>query len=124
MEYEGTDRRMQQRCTKDVSMTCSHVNQNDGRIVTVKNYSSSGMYFESDEAALIGSFVVLRTVEAHEVETLASPTDPIFPFSMESTDPRACRGYRSHTVAKVVRCLKVVETTRFGIGAEIMMLSD
>jgi hypothetical protein len=78
----------------------------------------------SDVEALIGSFIVLRMMGAHEVEALASPTDPPFPFSMESADPRACRGYRSHTVAKVVRCNKAVETTRFGIGAEVMILSD
>ena len=52
MKHETADRRMQQRCVKDVSMTCAHLNQNDDRIVTVRNYSSTGLYFESDEEAL------------------------------------------------------------------------
>jgi hypothetical protein len=105
-------------------MTCSHVNKNDGRIVTIRNYSSRGMYFESDEAALIGSYIVLRAMGTHEMEALASLSDPSFPFSMENSDPLACRGYRSHTVAKVVRCDRIVEATRFGIGAEVLILSD
>jgi hypothetical protein len=107
-----------------VSMTCSHVNKHDDHIVTVRNYSSRGMYFESSEAALIGSFIVLRAMGIHEKEALASPSDHPFPFSMESSDPRACRGYRSHSIARVVRCHKVVEATCFGIGAEVLILSD
>lgn len=125
MENEGADRRIEQRCTKDVSMTCSQLNQNDNHVVTVRNYNSRGMYFESDEAASIGSFIVLRAMVAHEMEALASPSNHPLPFSIESSDPQACRGYRSHAVAKVVRCDKIVEkATGFGIGAQVMMLSD
>jgi hypothetical protein len=124
MEHEGADRRMHQRCAKDVSMTCSHLNKNDDHIVTVRNYSSRGMYFESDEAASIGSFIVLRAMGAHEMEALASPSGRPFAFSLESSDPMACREYRSHSVAKVVRCHKGVDSTRFGIGAEVLILSD
>jgi len=115
---------MQHRCVKDVSMTCTLLNQHDDHIVNVRNYSSKGMYFESDEAVSIGSYIVLRAMGAHEMAARSS-SDRLLPFSMESTDPLACRGYRSHTIAKVVRCKKMVEAaTGFGIGAEIMMLSD
>lgn len=124
MEHEDADRRMQQRCAKDVSMTCSLLNKNDDHIVTVRNYSSRGMYFESDEEALISSFIVLRAMGAHEMKALASPSDQPFPFSMESSDPRACWGYRSHTVAKVIRCNKVEDAIRFGVGAQVLFLSD
>jgi hypothetical protein len=125
MEREGPERRLQQRCAKNVSMTCSHINQNDDHNVTVRNYSSRGMYFESDEAASIGSFIVLRATGAHDMQSLASPSDQPFPFSMGNSDSQACRGYRSHTVAKVIRCKKIFEeATRFGIGAEVMILSD
>lgn len=125
MEHKGADRRIQQRCTKNVSMTCSQLNHNDDHIVTVRNYSSRGMYFESHEAASIGSFIVLRVMAAHEMEAFASPTDSPSPFSMDSSDPQACEEFRSHTVAKVVRCSKLVEkATCFGIGATAMMLSN
>ena len=124
MEYEGAERRSQQRCPKDVSMTCSHLNQKDDRIVTVKNFSGDGIYFESDVAMLIGSFIVLRTPAAHEVKALASPPAAPFAFSIASADSRSCRDFRSHAVARVIRCQKSIEeTARFGIGAEFMMLS-
>lgn len=115
---------MQQRCVKDVSMTCAHLNQNDDRIVTVRNYSSTGLYFESDEEALIGSFVVIRTPGSHDVGVPASPSEPPFQFTIEQSDPRACLGYRSHTVARVIRCNKVDDATHFGVGAEILILSE
>ena len=124
MEHESVDRRAQQRCAKDVNMTCSHLNKNDNQIVTVRNYSGSGIYFESNEEALIGSFIVLRTVGAHEMEGRASPSEYPFQFTIENSDSQACWGYRSHTVAKVIRCNKVDDATRFGIGAQALFLSD
>ena len=124
MKHETADRRMQQRCVKDVSMTCAHLNQNDDRIVTVRNYSSTGLYFESDEEALIGPFVVIRTPGSHDVGVPASPSEPPFQFTIEQSDPRACLGYRSHTVARVIRCNKVDDATHFGVGAEILILSE
>jgi hypothetical protein len=125
MTHETTDQRRQQRCFKDIGMTCAHLNENDDHIVTVRNYSNRGVYFESDEAARIGSFVVIRAVASHDVGGFASPSDSTFQFTIEPSDPEACRGYRSHTVAKVIRCNKVDDDTkRFGVGAEILMLSD
>ena len=88
MEHKGADRRIQQRCTKNVSMACSALNHSDDHIVTVRNYSSRGMYFESHKAASIGSFIVLRVMAAHEMEALASPSDSPSPFSMDSSDPQ------------------------------------
>lgn len=125
MEYETTDRRKQQRCAKDVSMTCSHLNENGENIVTIRNYNNNGMYFESKEEWLIGSFIVLRTMGAHEMENLAARPDQPFQFSIANSDPKACWGYRSHAVAKVLRCTKVDDdATRFGVGAEVLILSD
>jgi hypothetical protein len=45
--------------------------KNDDHHVTVRNDSSRGMCFESDEAAPIGSFIVLSMMAANEKEALA-----------------------------------------------------
>ena len=125
MAHETKDQRSHQRCFKDISMTCSHLNENDDHIVTVRNYSSRGVYFESDEAARIGSFVVIRAVAAHEERAFALPSESSFQFTIEPSDPEACWGYRSHMVAKVIRCNKVDDDKkRFGVAAEVLMLSD
>jgi len=124
MTHETTDRRMQQRCVKDISMTYAHLNKNDDRIVTVRNYSSTGIYFESDEEALVGSFVVIRAAGPHDVGVQNAPSEDPLQFTIEHTDPRACWGYRSHTVAKVIRCNKVADATHFGVGAELLILSE
>lgn len=106
-------------------MTCAHLNEHDEHIVTLRNFNHGGMYFESDEELLIGSFIVLRTVGADDMENLVSSPDEPFQFSIESSDPKACWGYRSHTVAKVLRCTKVDDgATRYGVGAEVLILSD
>jgi hypothetical protein len=116
---------MQQRCVKDVMMTCAHLNQNDDHIVTVRNYSSTGVYFESDEGARIGSFVVIRAPVSHDAGANDLPSENPFQFTIEQTDPGACRGYRSHTVAKVLRCSRVDDDdARFGVGAEVLFLSE
>ncbi|MCB2146328.1 MAG: hypothetical protein KQI81_07610 [Deltaproteobacteria bacterium] len=125
MDHQTPDRRMQQRCAKDVSMTCSHLNQKDERMVTIRNYNDKGLYFESDEALLVDSFIVLRAVGVHEMGNFGSRAEHPFLFSIENSDPGACRGYRSHTVARVVRCEKVnVDPTRFGVGAKSLILSE
>ena len=124
MKHETVERRRQQRCVKDVSMTCAHLNENDDRIVTVRNYSSVGVYFESNEAARVGSFVVIRTPGSHDVVARTPPSDYPFQFTIEQSDPRACWGFRSHTVAKVVRCNKADDATQFGVGAEILFLYE
>lgn len=125
MEHKTPDRRVQQRCAKDVSMACSYLNKNDERFVTIRNYNGNGLYFESDEALLVESFIVLREVGAHEMENFGPRPENPFQFSIEHSDSSACRGYRSHTVAKVVRCEKVgTDPTRFGVGARLLILSE
>jgi hypothetical protein len=125
MKHETADKRKQHRCVKDVSMTCSHLNKNDDHIVTLRNYSSNGVYFESDKEALIGSFVVIRAVGSHDGGAIGSPSEHPYQFTIEQSDPGVCWGYRSHTVAKVIRCDKVDDDTkRFGVGAEVLILSD
>ena len=124
MKHETADRRRQQRCVKDVSMTCAHLNQNDDRIVTVRNYSSTGLYFESDEHERVGSFFVIITPGSLHGKAPASPSDHPIQFAIDDSDPRACWEFRSHTVARVVHCSKVDDATHFGVGAEILILSE
>ena len=125
MDHQTPDRREHQRCSKDVSMTCSHLNKNDEHLVTIRNYNNNGFYFESDEALMVESFIVLRAVGAHEMENFGPQPGYPSPFTIENSDPGACRGYRSHTVAKVVRCEKVdTDPTRFGVGAKLLILSE
>ena len=92
MKHETADRRMQQRCVKDVSMTCAHLNQNDDRIVTVRNYSSTGLYFESDEEALIGSFVVIGRPGLTMWECLPHNPSTLFNLPLNSPTPELAGG--------------------------------
>lgn len=124
MNHETADRRMHQRCVKDVSMTCAHVNADDDRMVIVRNYSSTGVYFESVERERIGAFVVIRAPGSHDTGAPGSPSDDPIEFAIGNSDPRVCWAFRSHSVARVVRCDKVDDAARFGVGAEILILSE
>ena len=92
MDHQTPDRRVQQRCAKDVSMTCSHLNKSDEHMVTIRNFNDKGLYFESDEALLVDSFIVLRALGAHEMANFGSRPEHPFQFSIENSDPGPAGG--------------------------------
>ena len=120
---DGDDRRSAQRCVKDVGMHCSVLNRNEEQLVTVRNYSQWGFYFESKWNIPSGSLIVLRNLDSRNEK--AGDGQPR--FEMHRTDPEACHTYRSHTLARVQRCVQLDghDAPRlFGIGAKIQFLTD
>ncbi|MFO7713277.1 hypothetical protein [Desulfosarcina sp.] len=69
---------------------------------------------------------MLRTTGANDfLDVDAAARAPL--FSIAKSDPEACTRFRSHLLARVQRCVKIDghdENERYGIGAEIQMLTD
>lgn len=126
MRAERQNRRADHRCSKDVGMHCSPLHGKGKEIVTLRNFSQRGIYFESSGDFPIGSFVVLRTVAGAEWVEAAAPFR-VPDYSVSEDDPEACATFRSHTVARVQRCERLHEPgdpPRYGIGAQIELWND
>ena len=126
MASEIKDRRLQHRCTKDVGMHCVLLHGNANRLVIIRNYSARGIYFEAHGQIQPGTIIVLRTVGKNDfLDNEATANAPV--FSIENSDPDVCTGFRSHVLAKVQRCVRLeghTNAVRYGVGAEIQMLTD
>lgn len=121
------ERRIQQRCTKDIGMYCSPIHGRADRFVMLRNFNDRGVYFESTGDFTAGSFVVLRMANAKDFEFADPPPSNLKNFSIKVNDPNVCAYFRSHVVARVQRCIRLSENEailRYGVGAEIQMLSD
>ena len=120
------DRRGQQRCVKDVGMGCALLNGNVERPVTVRNFSSSGLFFETAVQIVPGTYVVLRSLGPNETsDTTMGSAGP--QYALDDEDPEVCSLFRSHTVAKVQRCEllgNTADSTRYGVAAEIQRWND
>lgn len=126
MASEIKDRRLQHRCTKDVGMHCALLHGNANRLVIIRNYSARGIYFESHDQIQPSTVIVLRTLGANDfLDNDATSNAPL--FSIENSDPDVCTRFRSHVLAKVQRCVRLEghdDVVRYGMGAEIQMLTD
>lgn len=107
-------------------MTCALLNGNVDRPVILRNFSGSGLFFETATQILPGTIVVLRTVNANDPpDSTVGWTGPS--YSLDAGDPGACSLFRSHVVAKVQRCDRLAghhEAPRYGVAAQIQMLTD
>lgn len=125
-ENEHGERRDAERCRKRVGMHCSPLGGGKTQPVTLCNFSSRGMYFESERALDAGTWVVLRTIAKND--RFAAGWDADVPqYGVADADPVACMQFRSHTVARVQRCEKIGHrntAARFGIGAQIQFLTE
>lgn len=126
MAGDAEERRGQPRCVKDVGMHCSLLHGQADQLVTLRNFSHRGCFFESAWNMQPGALVVLRSLDArNDAPGEASSDRP--PFTIGHSDPEACMGYRSHMVAKVQRCVKLTGRNmqpRYGVGAEVQILTD
>ncbi len=126
MAHEPKERRRQHRCVKDVAMRCSFLGENISRLVTLRNFSSRGVYFESGWKIQPGQLIVLRAIGANDLKAVDPASDmPV--FSIRHSDPEACMGYRSHSLVAVRRCEALggaKSAMLYGIGAEIQALAD
>ena len=120
------NRRSQQRCVKPVGMHCALLNGNVYRPVILRNFSGNGLFFETAVQILPGTYIVLRTTDANDTgDTTMSVGAP--PYTLDASDPNACLLFRSHSIAQVRRCERLTvqgESPRYGVAAEIQMLTD
>lgn len=116
------DRRGKRRCVKDVGMSCALLNGNVDRPVTVRNFSESGLFFETAVQIMPGTYIVLRSIGANEATDKAmGSAGP--PYALDVGDPDVCFLFRSHTTAKVQRCERLEghrDSPRYGVAAEIL----
>ena len=116
------DRRSKQRCVKDVGMSCALLNGNVERPVTIRNFSESGLFFETAVKIAPGTYVVLRSIGANDFKNATmGATGP--QYALDVDDPEVCSLFRSHTVAVVQRCERFSEHSdipRYGVAAEIL----
>ena len=120
------NRRVQQRCVKTVGMHCALLSGNVYRPVTLRNFSGSGLFFETAVQILPGSYILLRTTNANDTggATMGANAPP---YTLDANDPDACSLFRSHTVAQVRRCERLADhgdSPSYGVAAEIQMLTD
>ena len=126
MTVDKANQRSHQRCCKDVGMHCTLLHGHAGQVVMLRNFSNRGMYFESTGALSPGSLVVLRTLSANDLRSNGAAVDAPC-YAMREDDPDACMTFRSHVIARVQRCERLERPEgppRFGVGAEIQMLTD
>lgn len=107
-------------------MHCTLLHGNAYRLVTIRNYSARGIYFEAHGEIQPGTMIVIRTLGVNDfLDSEATSNAPL--FSIATSDPDACSLFRSHFLAKVQRCVRLeghTDAVRYGMGAEIQMLTD
>lgn len=120
------NRRGQQRCVKNVSMDCALLNGSVNRPVILRNFSGSGLFFETAVQMLPDTYIVLRTTNANGAGE--SDKNSVAPqYALAPNDPDVCSLFRSHMVAQVRRCEHLSDndgSPRYGVAAEIQMLAD
>ena len=107
-------------------MHCSFLNGHADQIVTLRNFSSQGIYFESGWNIRPGTLIVLRAMDAAD-RLHWEASSPSAQYTTSRSDPEVCAEYRSHTVAKVQHCRQLDgrdDLPRFGVGAAIQILTD
>lgn len=117
------DRRRDQRCAKDVGMQCSLLSGRMQQVVTVRNFSRNGFYFESGWRLHVGTMVILRALSAHET----GKDNDLPRFSINADDLAACRLYRSHALVSVKRCVQLEDEGAqplFGVGAAVQIITE
>ena len=120
MPAEMQNRRSEHRCRKDVGMHCSLLHGKATHLVTLRNFSRRGVYFESSGKFFSGNIIVLRT--RADDEGFGAPR-----YAVGKDDPEVCTRFRSHVVAEVRRCDRLHgpdETPCYGVGAKIQILTD
>ena len=121
-----TERRGQQRCVKNVGMSCMLMNGKDSRPAILRNFSDQGVYFETTLKVMKGAYVVLRALNRNDnKDSTMGHRGPL--YTLDTSDPDVCSLFRSHAVAQVRRCERLADhddPMRYGVAAEIEALTD
>jgi hypothetical protein len=108
-------------------MTYTRLNATGGHAVIAKNYSRSGMFFESETNLPPGTDIVLRPMDCEGPDT--SGADIPKPYFCSGTVPTAgpCLELRFHTIATVQRCVALENPDappRYGIAVDFVYLQQ
>ena len=124
MDEGFTERRSQRRCTRDIGMYCAPLAGRPEQVVTLRNFTAGGLYFEAGQELPPGTFIVLRAMPATDLAQMAA-SPAALPSGAGDADIEACSTHRNHTVARVLRCRCIDDhPPRYGIGAAVQVLAD
>lgn len=119
------DLRRHPRCEEATGMIFTLLNETEEHIAIAKNYSRSGMFFESDRDLRIGTSVVLRPLDCGTESDGDSGLPRPYYCAGKAVPTEACRELRIHTVAKVNRSTNLGSRNgipRYGIAVEFLQL--
>ena len=119
---EKKERRKNKRCNQDTGIAYSFLNQTEQHAALARNYSKSGMYFESNRPLIPGTTIVVRTIgcnpayESHAGNSEQAPE----PYYCKDSQLRseACQEIKTLAVAQVRYCenFKDLDNEQYGIG--------
>lgn len=120
------ERRRNKRCNEDTGVVYSFFNHTEQHAAVARNYSKSGMYFETDRPLPPGTAIVIRTRECDDVDHPdgSRPERAAAAYYCKAAQllPAACRELNTLVVAEVKRCedCSDLDRERYGIGVQYM----
>jgi len=123
---EKKERRKNKRCDQDTGIAYSFFNQTAQHAAVARNYSRSGMYFESVRPLTPGATIVIRTIGCNTAhDSSASRIERVpEPYYCKDSTPKSeiCQEIKTHVVAEVKRCENCKDLNRehYGIGVHYM----
>ena len=108
-------RRRHHRCTRDVDVTYAIINKRQQSGAVARNYSRSGMYFETNASLSPGTLIVVRSKGYEFSDAIEAEDDSDI---TEDADAAACQELKNQVVGEVKRCVKIEANfeTRYGIA--------
>lgn len=127
MAHPSKERRRHPRCEEITGMTYTRLNATEDHTVIAKNYSRSGMYFESETDLPPGADIVLRPLDCEGPGQSAA--DMPKPYFCSGTVPASgpCLELRFHTIATVRRSVALESpdsAKRYGIAVNFVYLQQ
>lgn len=115
-------RRRYPRCEKDTAITYAFLNKTEHYDAIARNYSSHGMYFETDRSLSQGTLILIRPVGCDVVDN--KDTAPFYCTDIPP-DSEACQDLKMQVIGEVKRCDRLEETdrTRYGIGVRYVEMA-
>ena len=107
-EMGKKERRRNKRCNEDTGIGYSFFNHTKQHAAVARNYSRSGMYFESDRPLPPGTTIVIRTLDCETADNRYGSSFERGPAAYYCKDAQlpseACQDLKTLVVAEVKRC--------------------
>ena len=111
------EKREHQRCNIDTSVLFSFFHQSNTYSAVARNYSHTGMYFETDKKLQPGIIIMIRPLTCG----LKSSTEhqPVYCGHGSKKEP-ACHQLKSMVSGRVTRCQRIgsADPAQYGIAVE------